>query len=126
LWMTPLVAEAGGDPVASAQGPLLVSDGNTGRGSYTVETTARIPTGGILEYDLARPEFASANRLLLRSPDLETAARIASAVNAELGGQTAAVLDPGAIALTLPDDPMARVQALSQIGEVRVQLESAN
>jgi flagellar P-ring protein FlgI len=126
LWMTPLVSEAGGEPVATAQGPLLISDGNTGRGSYTVETTARIPTGGILEYDLPRPQFASANRLLLRSPDLETAARIATAVNAALGGTTAAVEDPGAIALTLPEDPAARVQALSQIGEVRVQLESAN
>ena len=126
LWMTPLVSEAGGEPVASAQGPLLISDGNTGRGSYTVETTARIPTGGILEYDLPRPAFASANRLLLRSPDLETAARIATAVNGALGGTTAVVEDPGAVALTLPDDPTARVQALSQIGEVRVQLESAN
>lgn len=126
LWMTPLVAEAGGEPVATAQGPLLISDGNTGRGSYTVETTARIPAGGVLEYDLPRPQFASANRLLLKSPDLETAVRVAGAVNAALGGTTAAVEDPGSIALTLPDDPMARVQALSQIGEVRVQLESAN
>lgn len=126
LWMTPLVADAGGEPVASAQGPLLISDGNTGRGSYTVETTGRIPAGGILEFDLARPQFASANRLLLRSPDLEAAARIAEAVNGALGGQVATVEDPGSIALTLPDDPIARVQTLSQIGEVRVQIESAN
>ena len=126
LWMTPLVPDAGADPVATAQGPLLISDGNTGRGSYTVETTARIPTGGILEYDLPRPAFASANRLLLRSPDLEAAARMAEAVNAALGGGVAAVEDPGAIALTLPVDDAARITALSQIGEVRVQLASAN
>jgi flagellar P-ring protein FlgI len=126
LWMTPLVAEAGGDAVATAQGALLVSDGNTGRGSYTVETTARIPTGGILEMDMPRPAFASANRLLLRSPDLETAARIATAVNGALGGAMAAVEDPGSVALTLPDDPAARVTALSQIGEVRIEVQSAN
>lgn len=126
LWMTPLVAEAGGEPVASAQGPLLISDGNTGRGSYTVETTARIPAGGILEFDLPRPQFATANRLLLRSPDLGTAARIAQAINGAIGGQTATVEDPGAIALTLPDDPVARVQMLTQIADLRVQVESAN
>lgn len=120
LWMTPLVAEAGGDPVATAQGSLLVSDGNTGRGSYTVETTARIPTGGLLEVNMARPVFASANRLLLRQPDLETASRIAIAVNGALGGGVAAVEDPGSVALTLPEDPAARVTALSQIGELLV------
>ena len=126
LWMTPLVSEAGGDPVASAQGALLISDGNTGRGSYTVETTARIPTGGLLEADMPRPAFASANRLLLRQPDLETATRIVTAVNGALGGTTAAVEDPGSVALTLPADPAQRVATLSQIGDLLVQPNVAN
>lgn len=126
LWMTPLVAEAGGDPIATAQGPLLISDGNTGRGSYTVETTARIPTGGLLEADMARPAFASANRLLLRQPDLETATRIVSAVNGALGDGVAALEDPGSVALALPDDGVARVAALSQIGDLLVRPNVAN
>ena len=49
LWMTPLMTDVGGEPVATAQGSLLVSDGGTARGSYTIETTARIPSGGLLE-----------------------------------------------------------------------------
>jgi flagellar P-ring protein precursor FlgI len=126
LWMTPLVAEAGGDPIATAQGSLLISDGNTGRGSYTVETTARIPTGGLLEANMLRPVFASANSLLLRQPDLETATRIVTAVNGALGGTVASVEDPGSVALTLPEDPAARVAALSQIGDLQVQPNVAN
>lgn len=126
LWMTPLVADAGGDPVATAQGPLLISDGGTGRGSYTVETTARIPSGGLLEANMPRPAFATANRLLLRQPDLETASRIAAAVNGALGGDAAVVEDPGAVALTLPEDPAQRVAALSRVGELRVQQSLAN
>src|SRR3712207_6935831 len=56
LWTTPLVAEAGGTPVATAQGALLVSGGGEARGSYAVETTARSPEGGLLEGDLPRSE----------------------------------------------------------------------
>jgi flagellar P-ring protein precursor FlgI len=120
LWMTPLMSDVGGDPVATAQGSLLVSDGGMARGSYTIETTARIPSGGLLEGNLPRPEFASASRLLLREPDLGTAMRVASAVNAALGDGMATVEDPGAIALNLPADPAERVAALTEINEVRI------
>lgn len=126
LWMTPLIAEAGGEPVATAQGSLLISDGGVGRGSYTVETTARIPNGGLLERDMPRPAFASSSRLLLRQPDLGTAARIATAVNAAMGAGTATVEDPGSVALTLPADPVQRVTTLSQVEELRVQPVRAN
>lgn len=118
LWMTPLVADVGGDPVASAQGPMLLSDGGMGRGSYVVETTARLPAGGILERPLPAPAFASSSRLLLREPDLATAAAVANLINAQVGGGTAAVEDPGSIALNLPDDLAARSAALVQIGEL--------
>lgn len=120
LWMTPLMTDVGGEPVATAQGSLMVSDGGVARGSYTVETTARIPSGGLLEGNLDRPEFASASRLLLRKPDLGTAMRVATAVNAALGDGSALVEDPGAVALTLPEDPAPRVAALTEINELRI------
>ena len=121
LWMTPLVADVGGAPVATAQGALLVSDGGTARGSYTVETTARIPAGGLIEGAIPRPTYASLSRLLLREPDIGTATRIAAAVNADLGDGAAAVEDPGSVALTLPDDPAQRMTAISRIAELRVE-----
>lgn len=121
LWITPLVSDVGGVPVAAAQGPLLISDGGTARGSYTVETTARIPGGGVLEAEMPRPTFASSTRLLLREPDIGTATRIAEAVNAEMGGGVAAVEDPGSVALTLPDASAERMTALARIAEIRVQ-----
>ena len=126
LWMTPLISDVGGTPVASAQGTLLISDGAMSRGGYSVETTARIPAGGLLEGDLPRPAFASASRLLLKEPDLGTATRIAAAVNAAIGGGTARVEDPGSVALELPADPTQRMTLLSRVDELRVQPRRAN
>lgn len=121
LWVTPLVSDVGGSAVASAQGPLLISDAGATRGSYTVETTARIPTGGILESNMRRPVFADASRLLLRQPELGTATRIAAAINAAVGAGTAQVEDPGSVALTLGGEPVERMEALARIAELRIQ-----
>lgn len=120
LWMTPLISDVGGVPVATAQGSLMISDGGNARGSYTIETTARIPSGGLLEGDLPRPAFATASRLLLREPDLGTATRVALAVNASLGEGTARVEDPGSVALNLPEDVAARIASLTQVNELRI------
>jgi flagellar P-ring protein precursor FlgI len=104
LWMTPLQADVGGKPVATAQGTLLVGDlGATRRMSYTVETSGRMPDGGLLEMELPRPQFADVSKLLLRSPDIGVASRIAAAIDTALGAGTAKVEDPGAIELTLKD-----------------------
>ena len=120
LWMTPLVADAGGQPVATAQGSLLISDGGQARGGYTVETTSRIPAGGVLEGDLARPQLAQVNRLLLKEPDPGTATRIADAVNAAIGAGTAFVEDPGSVALKLPDAAVDRMALLARVNELQV------
>jgi flagellar P-ring protein precursor FlgI len=121
LWMTPLVADAGGQPVATAQGQLLVTDYSAGRRrTYLVETTGRIPDGGLVEGELPRPAFASSSRLLLREPDVGTASRIVAAIDTALGAGTAKVEDPGAIALTLKDgDPAAQ---LAKIRDLTVRL----
>jgi flagellar P-ring protein FlgI len=120
LWMTPLISDVGGEPLATAQGPLMISDGGMARGSYVVETTARIPSGGLLEGSLPRADFASASRLLLREPDLGTAMRVAAAVNAQFGDGSAAVEDPGSVALSLPEDGVQRIEMLTEVNELRI------
>lgn len=125
LWMTPLVAQPGGPAVATVQGSLLISDGGAARGSYAVETTARIPDGGLLEFDLPRPEFASVSRLLLRQPDLGTASRIADAINSEIGAGTATVEDPGAVALNVQAESGEHTVVLTRIGDIRVRPDRA-
>jgi flagellar P-ring protein precursor FlgI len=121
LYMTPLVAEAGGRPVAGAQGALLLSDGVDPRQRYgppAVETAGRVPGGGQLEADLPRPTLAQSGRLLLKEPDLVTATRIAAAVNQALGANAATVEDPGAVTLNLP--AAGRAAALARVGELAV------
>jgi flagellar P-ring protein precursor FlgI len=124
-YMAPLVAEAGGRPVAAAQGSLLLSDGVDPRqrlGPPAVETAARIPGGGQLEADLPRPTLAQSGRLLLKEPDLVTATRIAAAVDASLGAGTAVVEDPGAVTLTYKDDtPAGRATQMAKIRDITVQ-----
>jgi flagellar P-ring protein precursor FlgI len=123
LWITPLVAEAGGVPLATGQGSLLLSDPDQARrggSGWGVETTGRLPEGGILEQDLPRSDFGRDPVLQLREPDLVTADRIAAAVNASLGEGTAAVEDPGAVALTLPQGQGDVPALLARIGELTV------
>ncbi len=124
LWMTPLVADAGGAPVAAAQGPLLLSEGQARASRYSdaVETTARIPGGGVVEGDLPRPLAAGGGKLLLREPDLVTATRIAAAVEASLGAGTASVEDPGAVTITYKDGtPSGRATQMAKIRDLTVQ-----
>jgi flagellar P-ring protein precursor FlgI len=98
LWITPLVVDPNQPPVATAQGPLLVTT-DEGRATQRRGTSGRIPDGAILEVD---PPAAGtlASRLVLRRPDLGTASRIAQAINAALGAGSARVEDPGSIGLT--------------------------
>jgi flagellar P-ring protein precursor FlgI len=121
LWQTPLVSDPGGPALATAQGPLLVSDyGAVRRRSLIVETSARIPGGGLVEGDIPRPSFSAVTRLVLREPDVGTAARVAAAIDTALGAGTAKVEDPGAIALQLKDgDPATQ---LAKIRDLTVQL----
>jgi flagellar P-ring protein precursor FlgI len=124
LWMTPLLADVGGKPVASAQGAVLVSESGQGggyRSTYAQENSARIPTGGLLEADMPHPVFASTSRLVLREPDVGTAAHIAAAINKALGDTIAKVEDPGAIALAFKaDEKRDRATLLTLIRDVLV------
>lgn len=128
LFMTPLVADPNGPPLASAQGSLLISEGgSTTRYAPTHETTARIPTGGVLEADLPRPTIGATSRLLLREPDLGMATRIADVINSKVGEKTAVVEDEGSVIITLADSvqkpvAMAKIRDLSVAPEARARI----
>ncbi len=125
LYMTPLVDNPNGPPLATAQGPLLVSEGgSTTRYQSAIETSARIPTGGLLEADLPRPTIAATSRLLLREPDLGTATRIATAINTAMGAKTAVVEDEGSVQVTLADS-VVKATAYTTIRELSIKPERA-
>jgi flagellar P-ring protein precursor FlgI len=121
LWSTPLLSDVGSDPVATAQGPVLMAD--LGAKSGAIENSARIPSGGLLELDMPRPKFAQSNAILLREPDVTMATRIAAAINLEMGDGTATVDDPGSISLNLKDAKEDRATLLSRIQNMRVQTQ---
>ena len=125
LWMTPLTPDVGGALLATAQGQvLLAEEGGQFRSRNQVETSARIPDGGILEADLPRGAEPQ-DVLTLRQPDLITAVRIAAAINADLGEGTARVEDPGSVRLTLDPAGDDRPIQLARISELRVTPDNA-
>src|SRR5262249_5159303 len=99
LWITPLVSDPNQPPVATAQGPLLVSGDGTGRLSYRQGNSGRIAEGGVLETALPAPVLRAEPRLGLKRPDLRTASRIAAVINTAYNGPVAKVEDPGSILL---------------------------
>lgn len=125
LYMTPLVSDPTGPALATAQGTLLISEGGANtRYAPTHETSARIPSGGVLEADLPRPVVAATSRLLLREPDLTTATRIATAINGAFGDKTASVEDEGSVVVTFADT-VTRPTAYAKIRDLTVKPDRA-
>jgi flagellar P-ring protein precursor FlgI len=121
LWLTPMVTGPGQAPLATAQGALVLSGSDSpypASDRAGVETTGRIPGGGVLEIGLPRADFGVDPALVLREPDLGTANRIADLVNETFGEGTARVEDPGSVALTVPPEEAGRT--LMEIGELAV------
>ncbi|MES2305388.1 MAG: flagellar basal body P-ring protein FlgI [Gemmatimonadota bacterium] len=108
LWMTPLVANPDDAPLATAQGAIPIQlEERSGRGGYRGNSnkgasSGRITDGGILEASLPALTLAANPRLVLRSPDLGLAARVAMAINAKYGPGAAKVEDPGSVLLKAP------------------------
>ena len=126
LWMTPLVTDAGAAAVGTAQGSLMMSDGNiNSRDFNTVETSGRIPSGGLLEGSVTTASFANSSRLLLKDPDIGTATKIVAAINQAIGANTAKVEDPGSIELTLPATG-ERAATIVKIQDLKVIPDRAN
>lgn len=126
LLVTPLMG-ADGEVYSVAQGSLAVGGFTAGGDAATitrgVPTAARIANGAIIEreieFDLAD---RSSLRLSLRNPDLTTAMRIASAINAFLGSDAALAENTTTIALSVPHDYDGNiVNLLTEIEQLRVE-----
>ncbi len=128
LLVTPLIG-ADGQVYSVAQGSLVVggfsAQGDAASIVKGVPTSGRIPNGAIIERELG---FELANlsrlRLALRNPDLTTARRIATAINAFLGVDAAIALDPTTISLAAPAAyANDMVGLLSDIEQLRVETD---
>lgn len=121
LLQTPLQA-ANGEVYAVAQGPLTIGGQSAaaGRAPRTHSLTALIPAGAIVEREVST-NFVQGDQLLLvlNSPDFATASRVAQAVNAAVGTQTATALDRSAIQVVLPppeeQNPVDFLAALEEL-----------
>lgn len=106
LIATPLMG-ADGKIYAVAQGPVATSgyavEGAAASVTKGVPTSGRVANGAIVErevdFDLDSLERV---RLALRNPDFSTANRIATAVNQNLGSDTARATDPTTVDLLVP------------------------
>ncbi len=126
LLVTPLLG-ADGEVFAVSQGALatgaIAARGAASSVTRGVPTSARISNGATVERELgyrlgAKPIL----RLGLRNPDLTTARRIASAVNAALGGSPARATDPRTVLLDLTGRDV--IDSLARIEDLRVEPDS--
>jgi flagellar P-ring protein precursor FlgI len=117
---------ADGQIYAVGQGPVAIggftASGDAASVTRGVPTAGRIANGAIVEREIGF-NLASQHtlRLSLRNPDLTTASRIASAVNAYLGGSVAEATDPSTVRLTVPDGyPHGVMGLLTDLEQVKV------
>lgn len=126
LLVTPLMG-ADGEVYAVSQGPVAVGGFSAGGDAASVTrgvpTNGRISNGAIVEREI-KFEMADLGllRLALRNPDLTTARRIASAINAFLGRSTATAQNPTTVELTIPANYRGTaVDLLTDIEQLRVE-----
>ena len=101
----------------SAQGALSLGGFGGGTGGNNVQvnhlTVGRVPAGGAVETMPAVPAAATDSIAFgLKDPDFVSAARIAKAINTELGDGSAQALDAGTVAVRVPGEYKAQVPAL--------------
>ena len=107
LLVTPLLG-ADGQVYAVAQGPVSVSGftatGEAGSVTQNIPTGGRIASGAIVEREIPYSlDGLTMTRLALRNPDLTTARRIASAINAHLGQPVARAQNPSSVEVSIPE-----------------------
>jgi flagellar P-ring protein precursor FlgI len=117
---------ADGQIYALGQGPVAIggftASGEAASVTRGVPTAGRISNGAIVEREIP---FALASettlKLSLHNPDLTTATRIASAVNAYLGQNVADVSDPSTVHLAVPPTyPHGVIGLLTDVEQVKV------
>ncbi len=125
LLVAPLFG-ADGQIYAVGQGPVAIggfaAGGDAASVTRGVPTAGRIANGAIVEREIGF-QLASEHslRLSLRNPDLTTASRIASAINAYMGGSVAEATDPATVRLTVPDGyPKGVMGLLTDLEQVKV------
>jgi flagellar P-ring protein precursor FlgI len=117
---------ADGQIYALAQGPVSIggfsAQGEASSVTRGVPTAGRIANGAIVEKGTGFQLSSLTNlKLSLHNPDLTTATRIAKAVNAYLGGNSAQATDPSNVALNVPTNyPGGAMALLTDIEQVKV------
>ena len=117
---------ADGQIYALGQGPVAIggftASGDAASVTRGVPTAGRIANGAIVEREIGFNLSAQKTlRLSLRNPDLTTATRIASAVNAYMGGGVAEATDPATVRLSVPESyPHGVMGLLTDLEQVKV------
>ena len=106
-----------GEVYALAQGPLSIGGFGGGSGGNSVQvnhlTVGRVPGGAHVQTGTGSTLPTGDTILLaLREPDFVSAARVAEAVNIELGDQSALVVDPGSVSIRVPGQYKGNVAPL--------------
>ena len=126
LLVTPLMA-ADGEVYAVAQGQLVTSafsaQGAAASITRNIPTSARMANGATVEREIPMDLGSRTDvHLSLRNPDLTTAERITSAINAAIGPGVARAMDPRTVALSLAGRDV--VASLAGIEDLMVEPDS--
>lgn len=131
LLLTPL-SSIDGTVYAVAQGAVSIGgfniqldDGNRIVNNYTL--VGRVPSGGLVQKQVAETGDGRELYLDLLHPDYTTASRVVNQINKEYG-LTAQAVDEGSVLIRVPDSmahPNDRMNFLAAIGELRVSPDAA-
>lgn len=128
LIATPLKG-ADGEVYAVAQGTVAtgaVSAGNQAEGSSVlkgVPTSGRIASGAIIEKEIPfKLNSLDTMNIALRNPDFTTSRRIADAINAMMGTPIAKSIDPGTVAMNIPEQYKdSIVDLMTKVEQLKIQ-----
>ncbi|PHV11239.1 flagellar basal body P-ring protein FlgI [Chitinimonas sp. BJB300] len=129
LLMSPLKG-ADGRIYAVAQGNVIVAGAGAAAGGSSTQvnqlSVGRIPDGATVEREVPGGVGAGENiTLALNNADFSTANRVAQAINANMGSNTARALDARTIQVQAPQDPDGRVAFMAKMENLSVTPEEA-
>ncbi|WP_284465609.1 flagellar basal body P-ring protein FlgI [Diaphorobacter nitroreducens] len=124
LIATPLRG-ADGEIYALAQGNVVVGGAGASAGGSKVQinhlSAGRIPDGAQVERAVPTPLHDSDTITLgLNASDFQTARKVALAINARSGPDTAVALDGRTVQVRAPQDPGARVNFIAELEELQL------
>ncbi|MBE6467115.1 MAG: flagellar basal body P-ring protein FlgI [Alphaproteobacteria bacterium] len=128
LIATPLKG-ADGEVYAVAQGTVAtgaVAAGSQEEGSSVlkgVPTSGRIASGAIIEREIPfKLDSLETMNIALRNPDFTTSRRIADAINAMMGTPIAKSIDPGTVAMNIPENYQDNiVDLMTKVEQLQIQ-----